>query len=338
MLFHHVAVAALSIIEAPEIVSSASIEAELAPAAQRLGLQPGIIEALTGVRERRLFGPDKLVSDVATEAARAVLGQVDLDPAKIGVIVSTSVSKDMLEPSVASAVHGNLGLAPSCLNFDLGNACLAFLNGMEVVAAMIERGQLEYALVVDGEQSRQVLMATLATLRDERATPQSLRDHFATLTLGSGAAAMLLCRDDSPLARHRFNGGVSLAATQWNHLCRGSFDGMITDAAQLLKAGVTLATETFALARAELGWRPGELDGLVMHQVGSIHMSTLLRALELDPLRAFITYERYGNIGPVAIPFTLAKAIEAERLHTGDKVALMGIGSGLNCAMMEWVH
>ena len=33
----------------------------------------------------------------------------------------------------------------------------------------------------------------------------------------------------------------------------------------------------------------------------------------------------------------LAKAEEAGRLTRGDRVALMGIGSGLNCAMAEIV-
>lgn len=338
MLFYRVAVAGLSIIEAPEIVRTSEIEAELIRSSSKIGLQSGMIEALTGVRERRIFGPDVLVSDAATWAAQALLEHVGLAPDQVQMLVSTSVSKDMLEPSVASAVHGNLGLSPSCLNFDVGNACLAFLNGMEVVASLIERGHIQYGLVVDAEQSRKVLEATLRRLSDPSAGPQDLRDHFATLTLGSGAAAMLLCRDDSPLAQHRFCGGVSLAATQWNHLCRGSFEGMITDAAQLLKAGVELAKQTFNLASRELDWQPQSLDALMMHQVGSVHMSTLLRALELDPARAFVTYERYGNIGPVAIPFTLAKAMQANKLRSGDRVALMGIGSGLNCAMMEWVH
>ena len=338
MIFHRVAAASVVALEAPTRVTSAQIEAELEPAHQRLGLRPGLIEALTGVKARRVFEPGAQIAPLAAQVGQAALEAAGLGPQDIGLCVSTSVSKDRLEPSVASSVHGLLGLGPHCMSFDVGNACLAFLNGMELVAALIERGQIEYGLVVDAEDSRRVLEATLEHLRSPAATGQTLRDHFATLTLGSGAAAMVLCRDDSPRARHRFRGGASRAATQWNHLCRGDERGMITDAAQLLKSGVALARETFEDARRELGWRPSTLDALVMHQVGSIHMSTLLRALELDAARAFVTYEEHGNIGPVAIPLTLAQADRAGRLNTGDTVALMGIGSGLNCAMMEWRH
>ena len=40
----------------------------------------------------------------------------------------------------------------------------------------------------------------------------------------------------------------------------------------------------------------------------------------------------------MALPATLAKAVEAGAVTEGTKVALLGIGSGLNCLMLalEW--
>ena len=337
MIFNHVAIERLTILEAPCRVTSAEIEQRVGQSAERIGVRPGLIEALTGVTARRLWEEGVLTSDMAAAVARKLLSEVDVDPQRIGLIINTSVSRDYLEPSIASAVHGSLGLGAHCLNFDVCNACLAFLNGMEIASNMIERGQIEYALIVDAENSRQVLESTIARLRGPDATDRDLRDDFATLTLGSGAAAMLLCRDELATTSHRFRGGVSLAASQWNHLCRGTLDRMVTDASQLLKAGVELATHTWDLAVDKLSWRRDELDELILHQVGSIHMRTLLGELGLDLSRAFVTYSEYGNIGPAAIPFTLARSIDAGRIYSGDRVALMGIGSGLNCAMMEVV-
>ena len=54
---------------------------------------------------------------------------------RVGLLVNTSVSRDYLEPSTASIVSGNLGLAENCQNFDVANACLAFINGMDIAAA-----------------------------------------------------------------------------------------------------------------------------------------------------------------------------------------------------------
>ena len=110
---------------------------------------------------------------------------------------------------------------------------------------------------------------------------------------------------------------------------------MTTDAPKLLAAGVELAEETWEQAERDLGWTADDLDLVVMHQVGSVHARTLLERLGIPKERAFLTFADYGNIGPAAIPITLSKADQAGRIFDGDRVALMGIGSGINCAMME---
>ena len=49
------------------------------------------------------------------------------------------------------------------------------------------------------------------------------------------------------------------------------------------------------------------------------------------------TYPELGNVGPAGVPIALSKAVEAGRIQVGDRIALMGIGSGLNCTMAEIV-
>ncbi|RYG69699.1 3-oxoacyl-ACP synthase III, partial [bacterium] len=279
-------------------------------------------------------------SAAATLAAEEALRRARVDRAKVGVLVSTSVSKDYIEPSVAALVHGNLGLTPSCLNFDVGNACLAFLTGMQVVGDMIERGHVDYGLVVDGESSRDVVRATIARLARTAAplaTAQDVRDNLATLTLGSGAAAAVLARREHAPRAPRLTGMVSRAATQHRNLCRGQIDGMITDAGALLGAGVELAAATFDDARAHLGWEPSAFDEIVLHQVSAVHTAKIVARLGLDAAKVLPIYPEHGNVGPASIPMALAKAAAQERIGRGSRVALMGIGSGLNCAMMEIV-
>jgi 3-oxoacyl-[acyl-carrier-protein] synthase-3 len=77
-----------------------------------------------------------------------------VDPSRIGVICSTSVWRDNLEPSVAVCVQRALGLPASCMNLDVTNACVGMMNGMLVVAGMIEAGVCEYGLVVCAEATQ----------------------------------------------------------------------------------------------------------------------------------------------------------------------------------------
>lgn len=296
----------------------------------------GQIEGLTGIKERRFWEPGVMPSDVATIAARKAIEMADIDQKDIGVLISTSVSKDFIEPSVACLVHGNLGLPPECMNFDIANACLAFINAMEIVRLMIESGQIKYGLIVDGESSREVVESTIRILKQPDMALKDLYAHFATLTLGSGAAAMVLTHKDLSRTGHIINNSVNLAATEHSRLCCGQRDHMLTDASTLLVNGVKLAHKTWQYAEKKMhGWSDQTIDHYIPHQVSQRNMDALNAKLGLTPEKHYLTFPFLGNVGPAAVPITLAMAIEDDRIQKGDHVALMGIGSGLNCTMMS---
>ena len=320
----------------PVRLSSQAIEEQLRPTMERLNLPQKIIEGLTGIRERRLWEPRTLVSDAATLAASKALDYAGISPQDIGCLISTSVCKDYVEPSVASMVHGNLGLSRECLNFDICNACLGFINGMEMVSLMIRSGTIDYGMIVNGESSREPIEATIERLKIFEVTAETFRENFATLTLGSGAAAIILCREDLATTSHLINGGVSLAATQHCRLCLGQKDSMVADAPSVMKYGVELAKETWEKAAHTLdGWSDETIDAYIPHQVSARNTTVLCRSLDLSQEKMYLNYPLLGNIGPAAIPITLAMAEEVGRVRAGDHVALLGIGSGLNCSMMS---
>jgi 3-oxoacyl-[acyl-carrier-protein] synthase-3 len=337
MQFKNVVIQSLTSVDAPITMTSAEIGERLRPVMERLGLRPGLIEELTGIRTRRFWNSDTQPSDAATMAAEKAIEEAGIERNKIGVLINTSVCKDFLEPSTACLVHGNLGLHERCLNFDIGNACLAFLNGMDVAARMIERGEVEYALIVDGESSQPITEATIERLLQPGVEEGQFRAEFASLTLGSGAAAMVMCRRELAPTGHSYLGSVTRAATQFNKLCYGQMDRMVTDTRVLLTEGLKLATKTFSAAREKLGWVVSELDQFIIHQVSKAHTDSLMKLLGLDPEKIYRIYPELGNIGPAAVPIALAKAVEMGKVKSGDRIALLGIGSGLNCSMAEIV-
>lgn len=335
--FSNVVISGLAHVDAPHVVTSDEIEARVAGTMQRIGMPSGTLTGLAGIKERRYWDEGTRPSDAAAMAGGKLLANTGVDRRDVGVIVNTSVDRDWLEPSTACIVHHKLGLAPEALNFDVGNACLGFLNGMAIVAAMIERGDIEHGMVVDGESARYVIEATLTRLADPSCDRDLFRESFATLTLGSGAAAMLLSRADLAEDGHPFQGLVSRAATQHHELCRGEPDDMRTDAAGLLSAGLTLARATWKEAADAFGWTTDTIDAAFIHQVSRAHTRSVIAALGLDPQRIPLLYPSFGNIGPAGLIITWSKEAEAGRLSPGDRLALLGIGSGLNCAMADVV-
>jgi len=338
MQYQNVVIEGLSTIDAPNVVSSTWLEEQISDTMNRIGIPKGQLEGLTGIKNRRFWDSGVLPSEVATAAAEKVMEKVNLDPNDLGLLVNTSVSKDYLEPSVASLVHGNLKLPGHCMNFDLGNACLGFVNGIDYAAFLIESGAIKKALIVNGESSREINENTIKRMQKESCTPEDFRNNFASLTLGSGAAAMVLSHVDHVKngAAHRINGSVSMSATQHCRLCLGDNNMMITDASTLLVAGIELAANTWKLAENTLdSWTDDEIGLYVPHQVSVRHTKALCSTLNLNFDKFHLNVMNYGNMGPAALPITLAMAEEAGRCIEGEKIGLVGIGSGLNCTMMS---
>lgn len=320
--------------EAPEVVTSEWIDEQLAETYERNGLKPGQLSNLAGIEARRWWPEGVTFADAAALAGRAAIEQADVDPARIGLMISTSVCKDHLEPSMACAVHDRLGLPTSCMNFDVGNACLGFVNGMHLAANAIDAGTIDYALIVDGEDSRRTQQATLGRLRSPDATGADVFAEFASLTLGSGAAAMVLTNTDLHPEAHRIVGGVARAATQHHELCVGDLERMTTDTHGLLVAGLDLAEAAWKDAGHDFDWEEG-LDWYVVHQISQVHTRLMCERLGIDAARVPLTFPHYGNVGPAAVPITLASV--QDQIETGQRVLCMGIGSGLNTSLTEIV-
>lgn len=331
---HHSGVLSLAAIEAPVVVTSSWIDEQLADTYERNGMRPGLLAGLAGIEERRWWDEGVSFADAAAMAGRAAIEQAGIDPADIGLLISTSVCKPHLEPSVACDVHHQLGLPTSCVNFDIGNACLGFMNAVHVACTMLDAGTIEYALIVDGEGSRYTQETTMARLRRPETTAADVFSEFASLTLGSGAAAMVLARTDRHPDAHRVMGGTARAATQHHTLCVGDLDQMTTDTAALLVAGLDLADEAWKAAVDDFTWAQGA-DWYVLHQVSKVHTTMLCERLGIDASRVPLTFPKYGNVGPAAVPITLAGV--QHLIQPGQRVLCLGIGSGLNTSATEIV-
>lgn len=337
MLFKNVSIAGLAHIDAPHTLTSKEINERLKPTLDRLGIRTDVLGDIAGIHARRLWDADMLASDAATLAARKALEDAGIGADKIGLLVNTSVSRDYLEPSTASIVSGNLGVGDECMTFDVANACLAFINGMDIAARMLERGEIDYALIVDGETANLVYEKTLERMALPGVTADDFRNEMAALTLGCGAAAMVMARTELEPDAPRYRGGVTRSATEWNQLCRGNLDRMVTDTRMLLIEGIKLAQKTFVAAREALGWAVEELDQFVIHQVSQPHTAAFIKNFGIDPKKVMTIFGEHGNIGPASVPIVLSKLKQLGKLKKGDRIALLGIGSGLNCSMAEVV-
>ena len=329
------------------VVTSAELEARLAPVYRALRFQPRQLEALTGISERRWWAPDTPLSQPAITAAHAALDSSAVSPGDIDVLIYAGVCRESFEPATACRVAHGVGVSPDAAVYDISNACLGVLNGMLDIANRIELGQIRAGLVVSCESAREIVNIMIDRLNAEP-DMELFKMSLATLTGGSGAAAVLLTDGSfGSASKHRLLGGVTRNAPEHYGLCRWGMEEtspasygqlMSTDSVAVLEYGVALGLGTWKAFLGEMGWSEADVSKTICHQVGSTHQEFILQTLQIPEDKDFTTFAYLGNMGTVSLPITAALAAERDALEPGNEVAFLGIGSGLNCLMLglEW--
>ncbi|MFH2091209.1 MAG: 3-oxoacyl-ACP synthase III [Pseudomonadota bacterium] len=335
---------------APHVVPTSELENRLTPFFDSLGYGKGQLEALTGIKERRFWEKDHRLADKAALAGQKALDEADISPDQIGALVYCGVGQDGFEPATSCSVAHQLNISENAHIFDVKSACLGMITGIVQVANEIELGHIDAGLVVSCETARQIVESTINEINTHKSF-EFYKDAVATMTGGSGAAAVLLTngRIGHPdTRRHALKGGVVKNASLHHDLCYWGFEQngmpadskviMRTQAEKVLVNGLILAQQTFEKFKREFNLSPDQPDKFIGHQVGSIHHQKFYQALNVDIKKDFATFPFLGNIGTVSLPITAAIADERGFLQKDDFVAFIGVGSGLNCYILgvQW--
>ncbi|MCW3465293.1 3-oxoacyl-ACP synthase III [Chitinophaga nivalis] len=320
-----------------DIIRTDDLETQLAPAMRRFGYGQHLLSTLTGINQRRHWKQDVKSCAIAIEVGRAAIKSAGIDRGEVGVLINTTILRDHLEPADASFIHMGIGLGHHCINFDIGNACLSFINGMQIVANMIEREQIKFGLIVCAENTRVLFDNTMAQMVHPDCPEEIFRRNFATLTLGSGAAAMVLGQADKNPQMPRIKHSHAMSNTDSANLCylKSVSEGLYTDMSPLLKEGLALFTRNFSAGKEMSAWNETQMNWLVPHLISRTALEQLARLLQIDIQKIIHIFPEYGNIATASIPAALSIARSANTFKKGDQILLGGSGSGLNSMIID---
>ena len=343
MKFENVRLAAIGALIPDEVWSSDDIEQQLQPIYQRLRLPEGRLELMSGISQRRVWPRGTVPSGPSIRAGGLALEAAGISPDSIGCLIHASVCRDFLEPATASRVHHGIGLPADCWVYDVSNACLGVINGAIQIGMMIQSGAIDAGIVVGTENSRMLLESTIDALNtDQTLKRKDIKGAFASLTIGSGSCAWLLAHDRLAPQATAIEVGIAEARTEYHNLCVSDSDSagagmqplMETDSEKLMAEGIATGAAAFEKLLGESGWNRESVDRSVCHQVGTRHRAAMLDAMGLTTDRDSISYPKLGNTGSVALPLTIASAANRGELSPGKRVAMLGIGSGINSVML----
>jgi len=335
---------------APNVVTTDELEEKLSPFFKSMGFGKGQLFSLTGIKERRFWDIDHTLAKPAAIAGQKALDEANLSPDKIGALAYCGVCQDGFEPGTSCSIANQLKLGHDTHVYDVKNACLGMITGIVHVANEIELGNIEAGLVVSCESSRQIVESTIHEINTQN-NMDFYKDAIATMTGGSGAAAVLLTNGtigNPDNRKHALKGGVVKNAIKHHELCYWGFEEtgmptqskviMRTKAQGVLENGLELVQAAFTQFKEEFDIPDNKPDKFIGHQVGALHHQKFYQALGVDIKKDFATFPFLGNVGTVSLPITAAIADERGFLQPNDLVAFIGVGSGLNCYILgvEW--
>lgn len=324
-------IAGIGISLPPQVVTSISLMEEI-QAETRFGLPIDWVDTRVGVVERRYAAVGTLPSDLATDAARNALADAGISSEHLGLIVYCGIEKDYMEPGTAHIVQKNLGSKAVCM--DVTNACQGLISGISVADAMIASGAVDSALVCSGELASKSVRLFLQKIK--KMPKDYLRDRLGIMTVGDAGSAILLTRKsgNSGIKNLLFDSrGEYAEYCYFRYTTDGDVEGQmlmkgITDTINQIHIGMISNTYHY------LEWSPQDIDILACHQVGKRSVQALCQIAEVPESKTPITYRNFGNTATCTIPMALYFA----KPKVGDKILLMGGGSGLSSFQggIEW--
>jgi len=285
----------------------------------------------TGIRARRIAGPDESTATLATAAARTALARAGVKPEDLGIIVLATSTPDYgAFPSCACLVQRDIG-AVNAGAFDLFAACTGFIYALETARSLMLRDPRP-ALVIGADVMTRIV---------------DWKDRNTCVLFGDGAGAVVLQASDRP-------GGLRDSilradGTGSQHLvheggCRTPESGPWQKATlqmqgrQVFNFAVKAFDETVRALLAREKLTLDDVRWIVPHQANIRIIEATARRLDIGMDRFYVNIDELANTSAGTIPLALDQMSREGKLHSGDTIVLVGFGAGLTWGgtLIKW--
>ena len=289
----------------------------------------------TGIRERRIAGPDETTSTMSVEACQKAMERAGVSPEQIDLIIIATSTPDYFCPPVSSMVQDQLN-ATRAGAFTLVAGCTGFVYGLVTANQFIETGLCEKVLVVGVEKLSSAVDWT---------------DRNTCVLFGDGGAAVLMEASDQPTGI--LSCEIGSDGSDWDALIVPAYGTAVTlseetlrnrdqyirmDGRRIFKFATRKMTDAVINVVRASGLAWDDIDLIIPHQANARIIELATRRLKVAPEKVMVNLDRYGNTSAASIPLALCDALQEGRLKSGDHAVLIGFGAGLTwaAAVLHW--
>lgn len=264
-----------------------------------------------GVERRRVLEEGQTCGDLACKAAEKLIQELGWDKESIQLLVFCSPDRDYILPDTACVIQGRLGLPKSTMAFDMTLGCTGWTYPMTTAASIISSGCIKRALVLTGNH------ATYEnSYEDKTAYPLFSDSGSATaIEFDESAPAMyaelgtdgenykdIIIHDGG--ARNGFSEN-SLKLIEYAPNIKRNRLHMEMEGMAVFSFALKTAPKSINELLSYCGKTQDDVDYYFFHQANFYMLRKIIKKLKLDPEKAPISMQNFGNTGASSIPFTM---------------------------------
>ncbi|HET9295147.1 MAG TPA: beta-ketoacyl-ACP synthase III [Gemmatimonadales bacterium] len=280
----------------------------------------------TGIRERRIAGPEDSVASLSKAAADRAMSLAGVTAADLDAIVVGTATPDRLLPSTACDLQALLG-ADRAAAFDISAACPGFIYGLTIAEALIAADQGRTILVVGAEK--------LSTITD-------MTDRSTAILFGDAAGAAIVqqvksgdrgilstfIKSDGKLANLLYRPGGGSADPISEKVVRERSHFIKMAGREVFKSAVLAMSDACDQALERAGISADQVDLLIPHQANIRIIEATAKHAEMPMDKVMVNVDSYGNTSSASIPLAIDQAISEGRIKPGSVLLLVAFGAG----------
>ncbi len=314
----------------PEMVQSSNDLEELI--AQKSTYSPikGVIESITGIKERHVSKDEEYNSTMAIAACNKLFdAYTTIKKSDIDLLIFASAGQDILEPATSHIIQKEIGT--NCPVLDVTNACNSFMNALQIADAFVKNNTYKNILIATGEVSTKSAKIAV-TSRDD------FKQSFPGYTFGDcGAAAVVSA------SNNKEEGIIDLAfianSNYWDTAIMarggsrfmGSSDQYFRGSGHELKIAFdTIGPDFVKSFLSKHSLKAHDIKHVFVHQVSLPYLQDFMKGCEFNDTQVEQTISWCGNVAAASLPLAWSLRNQRNELKNGDKVLLIGLAGGIS--------
>ena len=293
------------------------------------------IQSRTGIKQRHKVKNGEATSSMGIKVANDILEKKKINAKEIDVIITATITPDMLFPSTASIIQKEIG-AINAWAFDLNAACSGFLFSLETAQSLIESKKYKKILVIGGD--------TMSSIIDynDRATCVLFGDGAGAISLEpssdeNGIIDSVLFTDGTGGDRLYMPGGGSLFPSSKKTI-DSKFHYLKQDGREVYKSAVRGMTEAALEILKRNSLSSNDIKLFIPHQANKRIIEACSQRLNLNSEQVYINIDRFANTTGGTIPICISEAVQKNLLSEGDLILLAAFGAGFTwgATLIKW--